>query len=90
MRSTANADLAAGADAVVVIAPLPRSFSRATSIGAQLATVAATRTAVVTPDQRALADIGKNVLDPHKRGDAARAGLRQAPHVLDEVRRAWL
>jgi len=90
MRSTANVDLAAGADAVVVIAPLPRSFSKATSISAQLAQVAATRTAVVTPDQQALVDIGKNVLDPRKRADAARAGLRQAADVLDEVRKAWL
>ena len=90
MRSTANADLAAGADAVVVIAPLPRSFSKATSISAQLAQVAATRTAVVTPDQQALVDIGKNVLDPRKRADAARAGLRQAGDLLDGVRRAWL
>jgi NTE family protein len=90
MRSGANADLAAGADAVVVIAPLPRSFSKAASISAQLAEVAAARTAVVTPDQQALVDIGKNVLDPRKRADAARAGLRQAADVLDDVRKAWL
>lgn len=89
MRSTANVDLATGADVVIVIAPLPQAFSRATSIRAQLAATGATLTAVVTPDERALVDIGKNVLDPAKRSDAARTGLRQAADVLDKVREAW-
>ncbi len=89
MRSTANADLARGADAVVVIAPLPQAFSKATSIRAQLVASGASRTAVVTPDAEALAAIGKNVLDPKKRADAARTGLRQAAEVVEKVRRAW-
>jgi NTE family protein len=89
MRSTANVDLAKGADVVVVIAPLPQAFSKATSIRAQLERTGATRTAVVKPDEQALVDIGKNVLDPAKRADAARAGLRQAEAVLDQVRAAW-
>jgi NTE family protein len=90
MRSTANVDLAKGADAVVVIAPLPQSFSKANSIRAQLEATGASRTAVVTPDEKALVDIGKNVLDPAKRADAARTGLRQAADVVDKVRKAWL
>jgi NTE family protein len=89
MRSTANVDVAHGADAVVVIAPLPQAFSKATSIRAQLADTGATRKAVVTPDAEALAEIGKNVLDPGKRADAARTGLRQAAEVVEKVRRAW-
>jgi NTE family protein len=89
MRSTANVDIARGADAVVVIAPLPQSFSKATSIRAQLATTGAPRKAVITPDAEALAAIGKNVLDPGKRADAARTGLRQAAEVVEKVRRAW-
>jgi NTE family protein len=89
MRSTANADLALGADAVVVIAPLPQAFSKATSIRAQLAATGATRKAVVTPDAEALSAIGKNVLDPSKRADSARTGLRQAAEVVEKVRRAW-
>src|SRR3954466_8443704 len=89
MRSTANVDLAEGADTVIVIAPLPQAFSKATSIRAQLERTGATHTAVVTPDKEALVDIGKNVLDPAKRADAARAGLRQAASVLDQVRAAW-
>lgn len=89
MRSTANVDLASGYDTVVVIAPLPQSFSRRTSIRAQLAGTGAARTAVITPDEQALVDIGKNVLDPAKRADAARTGLRQSAAVLAEVREAW-
>src|SRR3954451_9468175 len=89
MRSTANVDLATGADSVVVIAPLPQALSKATSIRAQLARTGASRTAVVTPDEQALVDIGKNVLDPAKRADAARSGLRQAESVFDKVRTAW-
>src|ERR1700712_5579024 len=89
MRSTANVDLAKGADTVIVIAPLPQAFSKATSIRAQLERTGARHTAVVTPDKEALVDIGKNVLDPAKRSDAARAGLRQAANVLDKVKAAW-
>ena len=40
MRSTANVDLAAGADRVVVLAPLPQALSKRTSIRAQLEKVA--------------------------------------------------
>jgi NTE family protein len=89
MRSTANADLAKGAETVVVIAPLPQAFSKATSIRAQLERTGARRTAVITPDERALVDIGKNVLDPAKRADAARAGLRQAAAEVEKIRGVW-
>lgn len=89
MRSTANADLASGYDVVVVIAPLPQSFSKATSIRAQLERTGATSTAVVTPDAHALADIGRNVLDPVKRAAAARTGLRQSSELVEKVRKAW-
>lgn len=89
MRSVANVDLAKGADTVVVIAPLVQAFSKTSSIQAQLARTGASRTAVVSPDQEALVEIGKNVLDPAKRADAARAGLRQSASVVAEVRAAW-
>jgi len=89
VRSTANVDLVAGAERVVVLAPLPQSVSKASSIPAQLARTGARHHAVVSPDASALADIGKNVLDPAKRADAARAGRRQAADVVAEVRAAW-
>jgi len=90
MRSTANVDLAAGADRVVVLAPLPRSFSKRTSIRAQLERIAPREWSVLTPDARALADFGKNLLDPAKRADAARTGLRQAADLVEELRHVWL
>ena len=89
MRSTANVDVARGADVVVVLAPLPRAFSRATSISAQLRRLAPARSVVVTPDRQALVDIGRNVLDPEKRADAARTGLRQASEVVAKIRQVW-
>jgi NTE family protein len=89
MRSTANVDLAAGADRVVVLAPLPRSFSKRTSIRTQLEKVAPQEWSVVTPDAEALAQFGKNLLDPAKRADAARTGLRQADDLVEEIQHVW-
>lgn len=89
VRSTANADLATGCDTVVVLAPIARSLSRSHSIPAQLKRTGATRTLVVSPDGDALKAIGKNVLDPAKRGDAARAGFAQAADVAADVRAIW-
>lgn len=88
-RSTANVDLAHGADAVVVLAPLPQSFTRATSIRTQLAATGAAHTAVIKPDRQALADIGRNVLDPARRAGAARTGRRQAAEEVARIRLAW-
>jgi NTE family protein len=90
MRSTANVDLAAGADRVVVLAPLPRSFSKRTSIRTQLEKVAPQEWSVVTPDAEALAQFGRNLLDPAKRADAARTGLRQADDLVEEIRHVWV
>lgn len=90
MRSATNADLAHGCERVVVLAPLPQAFSKSTSIHAQLDRVGPAHRAVVAPDGPALAAIGKNVLDPGKRADAARAGLEQAGRAVEKIRRAWL
>ncbi|QBR93618.1 patatin-like phospholipase family protein [Nocardioides euryhalodurans] len=89
MRSTANVDLVAGAERVVVLAPLPRSFSKRTSIRAQLERVAPREWSVITPDPQALADFGRNLLDPTRRPPAARSGLRQSEALVDEVAHVW-
>ena len=44
---------------------------------------------VVSPDAQAVADIGRNVLDPAKRADAARTGLRQAAAEVARVAEVW-
>jgi NTE family protein len=93
MRSSTNADLAEGAGRVVVLAPLPKSMSKYTSVRSQLdrlrAGGSATYAAVVAPDKEALKAIGKNVLDPAKRADAARSGERQAATVIEQIREVW-
>jgi NTE family protein len=91
VRSGTNADLAAGADAVVVIAPMGDvpAFP-GTGLRAELAELGdGVRTAVVQPDEAALAAIGPNVLDPSRRAAAARAGRDQAEHVAAQVAEAW-
>lgn len=90
MRSAANADLAAGFERVVVLAPLTRGFGPFTPVPAQVAALRATaRVAVVSPDAAALKAIGRNVLDPARRAPAARAGRAQAASVADEVGAVW-
>ncbi len=80
MRSAANADLAAGHQRVVVIAPLSQGFGPIASVVRQVRELTAqgSQVSVVKPDAAALAAIGKNVLDPANRPAAAAAGYEQA------------
>ena len=91
MRSAANADLAAGCERIVVIAPLVQGFGNMESLASQVRRLGehGARVAVVKPDKAALAAIGRNVLDPAHRPDAARAGFRQAASEAVEVRTVW-
>ncbi|MER7457759.1 patatin-like phospholipase family protein [Micromonospora sp. NPDC126480] len=91
MRSAANADLAAGAQRVVVLAPMAAAFGPMPRLSAQVAALraAGARVAVVMPDAAARAAIGRNVLDPARRAGAARAGWAQASAVADEVAEVW-
>jgi NTE family protein len=89
VRSSANADLAKGADRVVVLAPIPRSLSKAHSLTAQLARTGAPDTIAVSPDEAARAAIGRDVLDPRRRGHAARAGYAQAAAAAEAMRPVW-
>jgi NTE family protein len=89
MRSTANVDVAEGAERVVVLAPLPRALSKKVSIRAQVERVAPRAWSVVTPDAEALAAFGRNLLDPAKRAVAAEAGLRQSRDLVDQVGPVW-
>jgi NTE family protein len=77
MRSPANADLATGADLVVVIAPRPNAASRDMAITAQLARTGAPRTLVITPDGDGQSAMGRNPYDVARRAGTARAGQRQ-------------
>ena len=90
VRSGTNADLAAGYDRVVVLAPLTRGFGPMIGAHAQVDALRPRSTVVlVSPDRAALRAIGRNVLDPTKRAAAARAGRAQAATALDQVRTVW-
>ncbi|GGO28975.1 patatin-like phospholipase family protein [Micromonospora parathelypteridis] len=92
MRSSVNADLAAHAQRVLVIAPTSAAFGPMPRLSAQVAGLraAGSRVAVVTPDATARTAIGRNVLDPARRAGAARAGRAQAATVVDEVTDLWV
>jgi NTE family protein len=90
VRSPANADLAAGADRVVILAPIVRGIGRMTGVATQAAGLrGSARVAVVQPDREALRAIGRNVLDPARRAPAARAGRAQAASAVEGIRAAW-
>jgi NTE family protein len=91
IRSPANADLAAGYERVVVLAPITRGLRAASAVATQAAglTRAGRAVAVVSPDRAAVAAIGRNVLDPARRAPAARAGHAQAGAALDRVGTVW-
>ncbi|MFC0506121.1 patatin-like phospholipase family protein [Micromonospora costi] len=91
MRSPVNADLAAGSDRVVVLAPTTAAFGPMPRLSAQVAALRGqgARVVVVSPDAAARAAIGRNVLDPARRAAAARAGRAQADAVTDEVAAVW-
>jgi NTE family protein len=90
VRSLANADLAAGCDQVVVLAPVTASLRRAGRISWQLASLGpGVRSVTVSPDAPARRAIGSNVLDPARRADAARAGRAQAARVAAAVGAVW-
>jgi NTE family protein len=91
VRSPVNADLAAGHDRVVVVAPLTRALGPM-SAPAQVAELraAGARVLLVAPDADAARAIGRNPLDPARRAPAARAGRAQAAAVAAEVRSVWL
>jgi NTE family protein len=92
MRSPANADLAAGFERVVVVAPLTRGFGTLESVASQASRLAeqGARVVVIQPEKTALEGIGKNVLDPAHRPAAARAGYAQAAEAAEAVKSVWL
>ena len=82
MASQTHADLAAGHDEVLVIAPL--DLGRLQGEVAQLRAGGSTVT-VVSPSRESTAVLGRNVglLDPARRARSARAGLRDGRRAAD-------
>jgi NTE family protein len=83
IRSMANADLAGGYQRVLVVAPIDEP-----SVHEQLAALPG-RSALITPDEQAVAAFGSDVLDPAMRTPAARAGRAQGMREAVRVGELW-
>jgi NTE family protein len=91
VRSVANADLAAGYERVVIVAPVAKGLGHMTSPRRQAAalTAAGAHVVLVQPDRAAVHAIGRNVLDLSRRAAAATAGRAQAAAEAAAVRAVW-
>ena len=87
VRSVTNADLAAGASAVVVVAPTVGMFRA--SPRDELRALEPARTLLLTPDPAARAAIGPNILDAGRWAAALAAGQAQADALAATVDGAW-
>ncbi|MFG2294240.1 patatin-like phospholipase family protein [Streptomyces sp. NPDC048603] len=89
IRSSANADLAAGYRRVIVIAPVALGSRLVPSPRTQAAALreAGADVVVIHPSREARKAFGRNVLDPARRAPAARAGQEQAAAHAAEVER---
>ncbi|HEY2506286.1 MAG TPA: patatin-like phospholipase family protein [Streptosporangiaceae bacterium] len=91
LASSANADVAAGFDRVVIIAPGARGTKAIPSPDRQAAGLSAAGASVVviTPDRASGRARGRDVLDLSRRTAAAQAGRAQAAADADRVRAVW-
>lgn len=89
IRSPANADLAAGAERVIVLAPQTQAVSREQTIAKQVERTGARHHLVITKDDVADREMGNNALDPARRRASAETGLRQGLILGDRVRAIW-
>jgi len=87
VRAGTNADLAAGHERVLVLAPVDRAIGPLRRAEDLLPDGVARL--VVRPDEESRAAIGRNVLDPARRAGSAAAGRAQAARVRDRVRDLW-
>ncbi|MBF6192434.1 patatin-like phospholipase family protein [Nocardia sp. CDC186] len=85
LRSPVNADLAAGADVVVILEPLAHMFPRVPS-DRELGS--ATEVSIV-PDDEAVAVIGLDVFDSAALAPAHAAGVRQAAEAASRLKDVW-
>lgn len=88
--SSTNADLAEGADRVVVLVPSALQPELLDVLAAEQESLAPASTLVVSVDEESLAAIGPNALDPARRPLAYRAGRRQAGIEAAALRTFWV
>ncbi|GAA2707432.1 patatin-like phospholipase family protein [Actinoplanes palleronii] len=87
VRLGAAADLAAGAERLVVIAPL--AMLGRDRIHDEIAAAGAAKSLLIEPDEASLEAFGSNFMDPTRRPVSVRAGLRQGVALADSVRTVW-
>jgi NTE family protein len=83
VRSPVNADLAAGCDRVVILAPVTASFGPSRTSRPPAGAL------LIRPGTAAKRAFGRNVLDPAHRAAAARAGHAQAAQDSARVAAIW-
>jgi NTE family protein len=88
LRSATNADLAAGASAVIVLDAIGHLTPRQ-PLQDELAALGAASTLVITPDDPAAAVMGTNLLDVAIAAPALQAGLKQAASCAEPARAIW-
>jgi NTE family protein len=89
VRTTLNADLAAGADVVLVLAPMGLAGSGPLSAGLDDALPLLGRVVAIEPSEESRAAMGANPLDPATRRPAAEAGRAQGVEEAAHVRDLW-
>jgi len=91
VRSSANADLAAGCDPVVVLSPAaPDAPSLGSStLGDEVASLAPADVVVVSADPASVASFGLNPLDPATRSPSAAAGRAQGRREAARLAAVW-
>jgi NTE family protein len=89
VRTTLNADLAAGADVVLVLAPMGLAGSGPLTAGLDDALPLLGRVVAIEPSDESRAAMGANPLDPATRRPAAGAGRAQGVEEAAHVRDLW-
>jgi NTE family protein len=88
VRSPTNADLAAGASAVVIIEPMAHLSPRPL-LERELEALGTANVTMIGPDHHAIEIFGHDVLDPALWRPAYHAGIIQAGAVVDRVQEVW-
>jgi NTE family protein len=90
MRSGSNADLAAGADPVLIISPSTEQTPMGPAVPpTELAALEPGRVHVIYADAASIASFGMNPLDPAARKPAALAGREVGRRVANEIAAFW-
>lgn len=89
VRSGTNADLAAGADVVVILAPFAGGFGPTAEGEAEVLRAAGAAVEVIAADAQSTLAFGTNVLDPATRAPSLHEGRRQGALEVARIAEVW-